>query len=219
MAHIRKARPVYYRVAERSPQAVSKPRNRKTKFIVIFVLVAAIAIVIRIVSAPVTGHNTKVDVSLSKKKSPSTHQVDTSPSTVANSYYKLDLPVGYHVQANGQTPEGILSNQIVTKPGALGSLIINIAVKTLPEGGIDNDSSYRLRTQRTDQYSMESQTYAGQVVKVSNDKQSAAVAAFWVHGGYMATIGISSSLDNPGADDNADELSALKVVLSSWQWQ
>jgi hypothetical protein len=206
-----------YRTAERSGN--SKSKSWKIRLVVAVCLLAAMVFIIRIVSAPVTGHTTKIDVSLAKKQPTSSPRIDTQPSAVTNTYYTLNLPVGYHVQTGASTPVGVLSNQVITKPGALGSLIINIAVKALPDGGLENDSSYRLRLLQTDRFSTTSQTYRGETVHVSNDSQSAAVAAFWPHHGYLATIGISSSLDNPAADDNAEELSALKVLLDAWRWQ
>lgn len=176
----------------------------------------AVLVVVWLVSAPVQGHNTAVDVPIHKTTSKS---AATAPATTPQtSYYRLSLPPGFHVQAASQSVDGLLSSQLLTKPGALGSLIINIAIKPLPDGGLDNDSSYRLRELQTSRYSLTSESHAGDTVHISNDQQSAAVVAFWPHGSYLATIGISSSIDNPATDDNADEIATLHTLLANWTW-
>ncbi|HWB38845.1 MAG TPA: hypothetical protein VG604_01235 [Candidatus Saccharimonadales bacterium] len=206
-----------YRLHEHPTKSRGRPRiYRKRNLAACFILIAII-FVMRLVSAPVQGHNTKVDVQL--KQSPTSHHSTLVPaSQQSNRYYRLNLPVGYSAQPI-QNVAGLLVSQTITKPGALGSLIINIAVKNMPEGGLGNDSSYRARQQDTARYRLTSQNLGGDNITISNDSQSEAVAAFWPHGGYLATIGIESSIQNPATDDNADELRSLQAILTAWQWQ
>lgn len=140
-------------------------------------------------------------------------------SNLQNDYFQLALPTGYRVQAgNAETP-GILYTQTLIKPANFGSLIVVIAVKAMPEGGLSEDSSYRLRSQQTTRYKLSSQTLAGESVQIANDSQAAAVVAFWPHSGYLATISVTSGISDPGADDNADQVAALRTLLAAWQWR
>jgi hypothetical protein len=89
----------------------------------------------------------------------------------------------------------------------------------MPEGGLAGDSSFRLREKDTGRYQLSSQAAGSDIIHIANDKQSAAVVAFWPHGGYLATISVSSGVDNPSSDDNATQIKALQPLLKAWQWR
>ena len=188
---------------------------KRVRWLLVLTVVSLLIVgVVRHVSAPVHGRNVAVDVKLQPKR-----QTTATPpaTTVQADYFQLDLPTGYKPQA-AQTVPGLLYAQTLVKPSTMGSLLINIGIKNLPEGGLSGDSSYRLREQSA-RYRLSSQTVHGETVQIANDAESAAVVAFWPHGGYLATISISSGLGNPAADDNATELAALQPLLKAWQWR
>jgi hypothetical protein len=89
----------------------------------------------------------------------------------------------------------------------------------MPEGGLAGDSSYKLRQQKAERYRLTTQSISGEAIQIANDAESAAVVAFWPHGGYLATISISSGVSNPSSNDNAAELSVLQPLLKAWRWQ
>ena len=195
------------------------PRSlRRRVWLGVFIgLTLIIWLISRHLAAPSDGHIIPVQDHLTK--------VQTAPkptiapaTTLANDYFSLTLPPGYNVHSVTAPPNGLLYNQTLIKPGSFGSLIISLSVQKLPEGGLSEDSSYRLR-QQADHYQITSQTVHGETVQIANDKQTAAVAAFWVHGNYLATLSISSGLSDPSGDDNADELAALQPLLAAWQWR
>jgi len=193
------------------------PWWRKKKFIALVIFCVALAVAIKVVTQPVKGHNVSVDGTLIKPLK-SSHEKLTPALHSANSYYQLNLPAGYTAQTPNTNVQGLLVSQLVTKPGSLGSLLINIAVKNTPEGGWQNDSSYRLRQQNPAEFSLSSQTVGADKVVVGRDNQTASLVVFWPHDGYLATIGISSSIDNPSSDEITEENSTLNVILGAWQW-
>jgi hypothetical protein len=195
--------------------------SRRRKIIIIFMLliIGGIWLAFRTISAPVTGH----DVAASDKLqtiTPRKAKPDTSATSIKdNQYFQLELPAGYKAQANNQPVPGLSYQKTIIKPGAFGSIIINIAIKPVPEGGLAGDSSYSLRTKSPAHYKMSHQTAGGSDVVIFNDAESAAVVAFWLHGGYLATISLNSGINNPASDDNVDIVRALQPVLSAWQWR
>ncbi len=191
--------------------------QRRKYWLIIIVLLGVIGVFAHTVSAPVKGHIIPIDVKLkhSNKVAPA-HLPATS---VQSSYYNLDLPAGYRVQDSSTSVPGLLYQQTLIKPSLGGSLIISIAVKAIPEGGLAGDSSYQGRVNQGNRYQMRSQSISGDTLTVANDTQSASIVAFWPHGAYLATIGISSGLDNPATNDNIDEITILQPLLKDWQWQ
>ena len=152
-------------------------------------------------------------------KAPS-HAPSVAPAqTLSNQYYILDLPAGYSAQDALQTPSGMLATQTIIKHGSFGSLIISIGVQPLSSDGLEADPSYHLRVSNQSRYQLHTQPQAGDTLQIANDRQEASVVAFWPHGGYLATISVSSGLGNPATNDNADVLKALQPILDAWQWQ
>lgn len=173
---------------------------------------------VRVVSQPVHGHNTAVDIQLKKPAGAKSAPV-TPASQQQNTYYTLDLPPGYHAAAGDQTVPGLLYAQLITKPGALGSLIINVAVATLPAGGLSENSSYRLRVQQANRYQATTESRSGDTLQIYQDSQSGEVTAFWPHRSYLATIAVSSVLNNPGNEENSEVRSVLQTMITGWQWR
>jgi hypothetical protein len=180
----------------------------------LLLLLTVVIVVFRVISAPVHGRQVPVDRQLTPK--PHVTAPTLPASNVQSNYFDLPLPAGYKPQAAQAVP-GLLYSQTILKPSSFGSLLINISLKPLPEGGLAADSSYRLR-QQTSRYHLTSQSVDGDTVQLANDTESAAIVAFWPHGGYLATISVSSGLGNPAADDNRQELKALQPLLTAWQW-
>lgn len=141
---------------------------------------------------------------------PDVAKVDTNP------YYSLAVPAEFQVQAQQSTTPGLLHSQNIIKRGSMGSLLIAIAVKTMPEGDLGADPGYRLRANDPDRYA---KTMLSHGVVLMNDRDQAAIAAFWPHGDRMATISVSSGIDNPAMDENRDAVEALQTLLKGWQWR
>jgi len=192
-------------------------KKRLVPFGVCLALLLVIIVAVKIVSAPSHGHTTTSNLKLK-----TTHARAPAPapaSTVQNAYYRLDLPVGYVNQSTSTTTQGLLYQQNLVKASTLGSLIIAIGISQLPPGGLSEDSSYKLRSQQPDRYQITSESIGGSNVQLANDSQTAAVAAFWVHGDKLATISVTTGLGNPSSDDNATQVRAIKTLLQGWHWQ
>jgi hypothetical protein len=191
-----------------------KQHSRRRLGYLIAAVIIVVVVAVRIISAPAQGHQVAVDQKLQPK------QAAVAPlppaSTVQSSYFHLALPVGYQ-QQGAQPVQGLLYDQTIIKPSALGSLLVSIGVSN-NDDGLANNPSYRLRQSNPARFSITTKTIHGDTVSITNDNQSAAVAAFWPHGDYLATIAVSSGF--AGTDgDNSDELAALLSLLSAWQWQ
>ncbi|MDB5170327.1 MAG: hypothetical protein JWO35_21 [Candidatus Saccharibacteria bacterium] len=185
---------------------------------VLLVVVGAGIMAVRAVSAPSHGRITTSSSSKLKISSPKQAIPVAPASEVQTPYFQLALPVGYKQQSSSQTVPGLLYQQTIIKASSAGSLIIAIAITPLGSGLNDN-SAYRLRTQDTARYKLTTQTVQGESIVIANDAGSSAVVAFWVHGDKLATISVTTGLQNPAANDNADELKALQPLLAAWQWQ
>ncbi len=182
------------------------------------VLAAGVGLGLHVLSRPVTGHT----VAASEFKLPASQTkpaLELPSSSIASAYFQLNLPPGYRVQAAHQTAAGLLYEQALVKPSASGSVIIEIALKALPAGGLSEDSSFALRQQQADHYRITSQVIAGDMVKIAADSQTTAIAAFWPHARYLATIGVSSGVSTPGTSDNSTEQAALQPLLAAWRWR
>jgi hypothetical protein len=176
-----------------------------------------LVVLVHIVTAPVSGRIVPVDTKPTKPLKQATKNMSTQ--TLTSPYFSLVLPAGFKLQASGQLPPGLLYQQNIIKPSAFGSIIVSISLKTMPEGGLASDSSYNLRVQQPVRYQLSRQTMDGDIVSIANDSQQASVVAFWPHANKLATISLSSGLNNPASDDNKSIVSALRTLISSWQWQ
>lgn len=183
--------------------------------LVLFILIASGIAFGRMISAPSHG---RITTSSSKFKVSSSKPTTAPASDIQTEYFRLALPAGYKQQAGSQTVPGLLYQQTIIKPSMTGSLVFSIAISSLG-GGLSENSSYRLRTQDATRYELTTQAVQGDTVTITNDSQSASVVAFWPHGDKLATIGVSSGLQNPAADNNANEIKALQPLLAAWQWQ
>lgn len=186
--------------------------------IVLFVIIITIIISIQALSGPshgniTTSSSSRVLISSLRKTRPI-----TSASDIRTTYFQLALPAGYAQQSSGTDTPGLLYQQTIIKGSTSGSLTIAIALSSLGSGLNDN-SAYSLRLRDPARYKMTTRTVQGESVVIANDVQAAAVVAFWTHGDKLATISASSVLQNPAADDNADEIKALQPLLNAWQWQ
>ena len=189
------------------------------KRIVAFVLVVlAIGWAVHMLAAPVHGKTVAIDQKIGLQTVPKARP--TPPASQDDqAYFSLSLPPGYQVQAS-QNPGGTqLYSQTIIKPGQLGSLVINIGIRMLPDGGLDADPSYHLRTTQTNRYRLTTTSVSGETVHIANDSGSTSVVGFWVHGSYEATLSVSQGVDQPGENSNDEQLQVLKTLLAAWSWK
>ncbi len=185
--------------------------------LVLLTMLSLAIIAARVVSAPSHGKTTTSSSSLKLAK-PKSSQPDSAASDVQTAYFNLALPPGYRQQSSGRATPGLLYQQTVINRSTTGSLIIAIAISSLG-GGLSENTGYNLRQQNPTRYKITNQNVHGELVVIVNDAQFAAVTAFWVHRDKLATISVSSGLQNPATDDNAEEIKALQPLLAAWQWQ
>ena len=184
-------------------------------------ILLVIALIIRFLDEPSTGHNIAAQgvPKLVGSSAPPKQATPTPAQTLTNSYFTLSLPPGYAAQAGDPTPAGILYDQTLLKNGDFGSLIITVAVRDLPTGGLSEDSSYQLRQKQTAQYQITNQTLRGEIVRVASDTTTGAVVAFWPHGSYLATISVSSGTDTSSGGDASNETTDIQPLLNAWRWR
>lgn len=192
-------------------------RRTKIFLIVLVILGAGIALALHLVTAPVHGAATALDVRVSTLR-PSTPKAPV-PSTIGNKYFSLTTPLGYEPSANSSTTAaGVLFNQTFIKTAESGSLIVTIAISPLPVGGLAGDSSYHLRQVQTSQYALSTLTMQGEPVQLATATTADGVVAFWPHGDYLATVSARTGLADYGSAESADEQRALATLLAVWHW-
>lgn len=194
-------------------------KKRKIQLVVILLVLLGLWLAWRQISSPVTGKTVVTESSASLKQS-SKKPKTPDATDIKSNYFQLSLPAGYRLQSKSDSVQGLLYQQTLVKPSTMGSVVINIAVKELPAGGLSGDSSYQLRVKNPSKYVMSSESIGGRTVVVASDAQAGAVTAFMTSGGYMATISASSGVSNPTTNDNnATQRKALQPVLEAWRWQ
>jgi hypothetical protein len=191
-------------------------RQRTALLLIGFALL--IVVISRVLSAPEHGKTIAIEPSTVKALVKPQPKI-TPASTDEQQYFSLNLPAGF-VQQGSQRPGGnVLFAQTIIKTGSFGSMLINIGIQNVPDGGLDADPSYHLRTTQTDRFTISHTTFDGESVAIANDQQSAVVVAFWVHGSHFATISTSQGIGNPATDDNTEVIKVLNQLLSAWSWK
>jgi len=192
-------------------------KKRKIRIAILVVIVFGLWFAWRQISSPVEGTTVVTDASksLNQSKKPKT----PGATDIKTNYFELALPAGYRTQSTSTSVPGLLYQQTLIKPSTMGSVVVNISVKTLPEGGLSGDSSYQLRVKNPARYSMSSESVNGQQVVLASDAQAGAITAFMTRGGYLATVSASSGVSNPSGDNNETQRKVLQPVLEAWRWR
>jgi hypothetical protein len=214
LARIRYTKHMQYRIHQ--PIIIAPQRHPKRWIIGGIIIIIAVGVTVKILTAPVRGHTVAVDQTPSKVHSVSA--VPTPASTLNNQYFTLHLPLGYKLNSSQTATADSLMNAIIFKTSSFGTSIISIAVVKNPEGGWQNLSSYRARQQTPDNYAITNLTQAGDTLTVitRRDGEAGEVTAFWPHGGYVATVAASS--DTQGTGDTDTNRANLQTLLANWQW-
>lgn len=202
----------------RATRKYFRPRRRKVGVSIVAVILILVGVIVHYLDAPAEGHT--IPATDAAKVVKATTKPPASPAQqLTNDFFSLSLPPGYNVQSHQPTPSNLLFNQMITKPGGFGTLIIAISIANMPSDGLDGDTSYTFRAQQPSVYQMSTKNYGGDTVHIASDSQTSSVVAFWPHGSYLATVSISSGTDAPSGDGNQDELNSLQPLLAAWQWQ
>lgn len=207
---------ILYQVGKPVVLLKKSPRRRKAWLAIAAAGFIVVLVVVHVVSTPAHGRPTHSGGKLVVQ--PHHTATATPASTIQTAYFDLPLPAGYRQQGSVAVPN-LLYSQSLIKAADFGSLIITLSLRAMPDGGLEGDSNYRLRSQQSGRYHLNNQIVKGDTVAVANDSQSAAVTAFLPHGGYLAAISVTSGLGNPAGGGNSDELAALQPLLQAWQWR
>ncbi len=183
------------------------------------IIVGAVWLGVHLLTTPATGHVIPTSDYQPRSKKSTVSPAAISAGTLETAYFDMKLPVGYQPQPATPAVPGLLYQQTLLKPSSVGSLIVAMAVKTMPEGGLGNDSAYALRQQHPEQYSFTKQQVGGDTIVIVTDAQSAAVVAFWPHGTYVATLSVTSGVSTPGHSDASEEKDALQPLITAWRWR
>lgn len=193
-------------------------KKRKIRIAILVVVVFGLWFAWQQISSPVEG--TAVVTDASKSLNQPNRKTKTPGSTdIKTNYFELALPTGYRTQSTSTSVPGLLYQQTLIKSSTMGSVVVNISVKTLPEGGLSGDSSYQLRVKNPARYTMSSESVNGQQVVLASDAQAGAITAFMARGSYLATVSASSGVSNPSGDNNETQRKVLQPVLEAWRWR
>lgn len=172
-----------------------------------------------LISSPVEGKVVPAQINKSKMKK-TTASPEAKPEVALSSdIFDLKVPPGYTVQqSSGQISAGLLYQRSLIKSSAFGSIVIAIAIKPLPEGGLSADSSYTSRQQQPEHYRFSDVEVRGETLKIATEIASGSTVVFWPYGGHLATIGTSSAISNP-TSDTTEIMRAIKPLLEAWRWR
>lgn len=170
----------------------------------------------RHLSAPVHGRVTssgKQSVVTAQKAS----MAKEPPASASNEYFTLTLPAGFTSQSS-TIPPGLLYAQTFLKPSIEGTLIVSVGISDLPREDLSANTSYTSRVQQPERYQSSTIVIGDAVIHTMNDTKSDAIAAFWVHGPRLATISVTTGLDNPNKVNDVTQIKTLRQILDAWQW-
>jgi hypothetical protein len=180
-----------------------------------FVMLAVCFYAVKQVSAPAHGTEIHTGQKLVATR-PKTQTAPKAASTIQNNYFDLRLLPGYREQAASTTVPGLLFQQTIIHPSASGSTVIELAIKSLPEGGINNDSAYRIRQQSAN-YQLGSLRQGSETIIVAAHRQDSSAVAFWSHGKLMATISVSYGVASD-ADSSDETKQTIQTLVNNWHW-
>lgn len=203
-----------YRIHQ--PIVVAQQRHPKRWIIAGLIIIITASVTVKILTTPARGHNITVDHRLTKTQH--VRATPTPASTLDNQYFRLHLPLGYKLNSSQTSAADSLINAIIFKTSSFGTSVISIAVVKAPDGGWQNLSSYRARQQAPDNYTITSLTQSGETLSLvtRRDGEAGEVTAFWPHGGYVATVAVSTNTQGTGDTDSNRAI--VRTVLANWQW-
>jgi len=196
------------------PLVLAPKRHPRRWLLLIAVLTLATILLVRFLAAPNEGKTTTVDVRA--KKQAASMVTTAAPGAVDNQYFKLPLATGYKLISTQTGTGDALRIDTISHASLSGTQLITISI--IPSTGLDSLSSYRSR-QQSGAYSFTSKSVSGTTATIATktDGAEGEVTAFWSHGNYLATIGISTNLGTSA--DTATNQATLHEMLTTWQWK
>lgn len=190
--------------------------SRKAKLMLIggFLIIVIGSYLVHILGVPAHGSSATILPATSKKNSAPV----VPAGQIDEKYYTLDTPAGFAVQTNIPTVPGVLASSMLTHASASGTQIISVAVSSAVDGGLQSNTSYAIRMADTARYTFEQTTVAGEQIAIASDTQASGAVSFWLHGGYIATIGVRSGYESAGGGANTEEVKTIKTLLANWHW-
>lgn len=137
-------------------------------------------------------------------------------TTLTTNYYSLNYSESYIQQPTELAPAGVLDYKMLSRDlgGGAGFSIIEITVKSAPDGGITLDSTYDYYLKKQDRFKFSNKYYHGEaIVIVKNTKGPPETAGMWLHRSFLMIVKITTP-DKQQAIDTE-----LKDILSSVQWR
>ena len=184
-------------------------------YIVTFIVVIFTITIIgfRYLSRPVYGRAFQSKVSLSNNKPVIKKAiVDQSFQT---SYYNLAIPSGFMVQANSAKPiNNLLESTTLINSDPNSPMIIQIGIYN-DAGIISSNSPYMIRINNPNQYI--NQKIGSVDLTYSNTSDG--VVCFWQHGNYLATLSVTTGLQQTANDFLQNEILVAKNLIYNWQWK
>ena len=196
-------------------------RRRKLKLVIVLVIViCVIYIFFATLNKANYGHSImgQLKTSYLNNQATNNNKLHYHPisNIVTSQYFSLWLPTGFVVENSPNNNPELLFYGNYLNNSAISSLIITIAITTTPVGGINNDSSFKLR-ETNNSYVVNNITgYRGNIW-ITYNKFSDGVVCFWLNNNYLATISIKSGLEQSG-QYTVSETDLASSIIMNWQW-
>lgn len=136
----------------------------------------------------------------------------TQAASVISDYFTANLPSGFKIKRQKQTPEGPTLLQL-TATGQQQQIAITIAA--LPPGGLAETGSYNLRVKNTTSYrQLALPGLPPSAVAFETTEGPPAFVVFWPDGGRYAEIAFT------GSGATMDQLiDSFTQTMGTWRWQ
>ena len=166
-------------------------------------------------NSPVHGVKTASSEKVTTRTNSSTNktEVTNGNTKLENNYFRLDITGSYSVTSQANDNNSPQYTATLLKRSTAGTQVVSITIEN-NSGGLESNSSYRLRSEHSDTYKSGEVSVGKTKLQTFTDTRDGSIAAFWLHGSYIATVSVSSS----GFADTNDLAATLKEVLDGWQW-
>lgn len=134
-------------------------------------------------------------------------------NTIKAKYFSLDYDAGLDTVSNiSAGDKTALEVYRVARSDTSGRRTFVITIKSLPKGGMSEESSYKLRHINPDTYNENTKEYGGQSFVVFDKKDGSESTAFIANGDKLAILAYTLATPNGDLEEESAEL------FSAFRW-
>jgi hypothetical protein len=185
----------------------------------VWLVVTGIALLVIIIGVVVLAHwmsgSSTGDVHIGTPV-PNAPAAPTQTLAIKNSYFATDLPAGFSLKRQTETPTSDPLLQLMAATPSTIDEQFTASYSQTPPGGITSAGDYNLRASQTGTYArFTPKDLPAGATAFQTVSGPASLVVFWPHGSHYVELSVSTD-----GTASPDKLQAVfSHVMSSWQWQ